>query len=73
MGQFKLEQEVLLRVLRAHGFRVIRQRGSHEQWEGVVDGRRRVVTVDLSYPELFGFVLASIIKQSGLPKSAFKK
>ena len=73
MGQFKLEREALLRVLQAHGFRVIRQRGSHRQWEGLIEGRRRVVTVDLSYRELFGFVLASIIKQSSFPKSAFKK
>lgn len=35
----------VIRVLTDSGFRQIRQRGSHRQFEGFVNGRRRLVTV----------------------------
>lgn len=40
------------KILKRAGFKKVRQEGSHEQWEGVTDGKRRIVTVDtLGSPE----------------------
>ena len=35
----------VVRLLRAHGFVLNRQKGSHQQFRGVVRGQRRLVTV----------------------------
>ena len=61
-----------MEILRTHGFVLKRQVASHQQWEGVVDGRRRLVTVDASYPEFSGWLLNRMIHQSGLPKAIFR-
>lgn len=61
-----------IRILEEHGFRLKRTRGSHRQFEGVVNGQRRLVTVagkegdDLARP-----TLASIARQSALPGRVF--
>jgi predicted RNA binding protein YcfA (HicA-like mRNA interferase family) len=57
-----------------HGFALIRQQGSHRHYQGYVDGRRRIVT--LAYhsrnEDVLPKTLASIIRQSGLPKRLFR-
>lgn len=62
------------KLLIDHGFGLIRQSSSHRQFEGFVDGKRRMVT--LSYHSRNEDVLkknfASIIRQSGLPKRLFR-
>jgi predicted RNA binding protein YcfA (HicA-like mRNA interferase family) len=68
MGRFVLSQREVLRILRGHGFTPTSQRGSHQYWEK--PGYK--VTVDVKYPEYSGWLLASMIRQSGLPKSAFR-
>ena len=37
----------VIRVLKALGFSSKRTRGDHQQWEGHISGKRRVVTVQL--------------------------
>ena len=61
-------------ILAAHGFAVVRERGSHKQYQGVVDGRTMLVTVDYSQPgeDIQPRNLASMIRQSGLPKKLFR-
>jgi predicted RNA binding protein YcfA (HicA-like mRNA interferase family) len=57
-------------LLRRAGFTHKRTTGSHEQWEGYVDGLRRVVTLDVN-DEPFtakSLSLKSMIRQSGLGK-----
>ena len=62
----------VVRVLTDHGFRLKRWKGSHRQFEGVVSGQRCLVTVagkegdDVARP-----TLASIARQSGLPRRVF--
>lgn len=62
-------------ILEDHEFRLIRQDGSHRQYEGFHDGQRRMVTVafhrsgDVILPK----TLASMIRQSGLPKKLFRR
>jgi predicted RNA binding protein YcfA (HicA-like mRNA interferase family) len=64
----------VLRILLDNGFEQARQRGSHRTYKGVVGGQTRIVT--LSHHSLNDDVLpktlASIIRQSGLPKSLFR-
>ena len=61
------------RILGNAGFALKRTTGGHEHWEGYVDGKRRLVTID---PKLSPFtsrsrVLNRMIRQSGLGKSGF--
>lgn len=68
-----LEVQDVRRVLTAHDFEHKRTRGSHEQWEGYVDGIRRVVTVDANDApfQARSRSLKSIIRHSGIPKRDF--
>ena len=72
LGSLTLSRDAFVRILQAHGFTLKRQVASHQQWEGVVSGHRRLVTVDASYREFSGWLLATMIRQSGLPKSIFR-
>jgi predicted RNA binding protein YcfA (HicA-like mRNA interferase family) len=64
----------VLKILHAHGFELARQRGSHHTYKAMVDGQMRVVT--LSHHSLNDDIMpknmASIIRQSGLPKNLFR-
>ncbi|MCY4593377.1 MAG: type II toxin-antitoxin system HicA family toxin [Bryobacterales bacterium] len=61
-----------IRILEEHGFRLKRTRGSHRQFEGVVSGQRRLVTVaGKEGDELARPTLASIARQSALPGRVF--
>ena len=68
MGRFVLSQRDFVRILQTHGFRPTSQRGSHQYWER--PGFK--VTVDIKYPDYSGWLLQSMLLQSGLPKSAFR-
>ncbi|WP_123656737.1 type II toxin-antitoxin system HicA family toxin [Salinisphaera japonica] len=62
-------------ILNENGFEQTRQKGSHCQFAGMIGGRKRLVTVachKLSDDVKKG-TLASIRRQSGLPKKAFRK
>jgi predicted RNA binding protein YcfA (HicA-like mRNA interferase family) len=63
-----------IQLLEAHGFTEARQKGSHRQFEGMIDGRRRMVTVAYHSvnDEIVPKTLASMIRQSGLPKELFR-
>ena len=63
----------VVRVLEKNGFRFVRQRGSHRRYEGTVDGRAQLVTVaGKNSDELTQETLASIRRQSGLPRRSFR-
>jgi len=53
-----------------HGFECVRTRGAHRQYRGVVAGETKLVTVDCSQfgEDITAKKLASMIRQSGLPK-----
>ncbi len=57
-------------LLTRAGFYLKRTRGSHEQWEGYVDGVRRLVTVDANSEPFTprNPITKSMIRQSGLGK-----
>lgn len=64
----------IVRLLRDHGFELLRQDGSHRQYEGQVGGRRRLVTVAFhsANDDVAPKTLGSIIRQSSLPRAAFR-
>lgn len=63
-----------VRIIEAHGFAFDRQRGSHRQFKGTIAGRVELVTVDFSQPgqDISPRNLASMIRQSCLPKKLFR-
>ena len=62
----------VVRILEDHGFRRKRWKGSHRQFERVVSGQRRLVTVaGKEGDEVARPTLASITRQSGLPARVF--
>ncbi len=64
----------VIRVLNAHGFRLVRQRGSHRHFQGVVEGRRHMVTVPGKGGEdLKPGTLSAIRQQSELPRHLFRQ
>lgn len=72
MGKLRvLSGRDVCRILEQHGFRLVRQRGSH-----IVMQRRTdlgTVTVPVpDHPELRIGTLQSIIRQSGVPRIAFE-
>ena len=63
----------VMRVLTDNGFRLVRQTGSHRQFEGFVDGRRRLATVaGKESAHVKADTLDSIRQQSGLPRKLFR-
>ncbi len=76
MGRKKwrpLKVRDIRKVLKAHNFTKKSQEGSHEQWEGYVNGLRRMVTVP-DYQEIGDKdLIKSIIDQSGLSRDLFYK
>lgn len=64
----------VIRILREHGFKLTRQRGSHRHFAGFYDQQRRLVTVPgTDGEELPKGTLAAIRRQSGLPRRLFRK
>ena len=61
----------VIRVLDALGFVHKRTRGSHAQYEGFINGQRRVVTVDEARKEVDYNLLPEIIAQSGVGRDEF--
>ena len=64
----------VIEVLVRNGFQLTRQKGSHRIYQGVVDGQMRlaVVSAHRESDDVKPGTLASIIRQSGLPKRLFR-
>jgi predicted RNA binding protein YcfA (HicA-like mRNA interferase family) len=60
-------------ILQALGFKLKRQHGSHQHYEGLAeDGKtRRIVTVDCSVDEFWEELMKSMIRQSGWERKKF--
>lgn len=60
-------------ILGRAGFVLKRTKSSHEHWEGYVNGKREMVTVDTGVGEFApnNWLTSSMIRQSGLAKKTF--
>ena len=67
-----LSGQEVRKVLEAHGFQLVRQRGSHMVMQQVIEGGTITVPVP-DHAELRIGTLRSIIRQSGLAVEAFCK
>ena len=67
-----LSGQEVCRVLEAHGFQNVRQRGSHIVMQKSEDGGTTTIPVP-EHSELRTGTLRSIIRQSGLVVDAFRK
>jgi predicted RNA binding protein YcfA (HicA-like mRNA interferase family) len=65
----------VVRILVQNGFELTRQRGSYRRYRSTVEGRTRLVTIAFhrENDEVLPETLASIIRQSGLPKKLFRR
>ena len=59
------------KILKRHGFVLSRQKGSHQQFVGFVDGKKRRVTVIANQKSFAPGTLKSMIRQSGLSEEGF--
>ena len=63
-----------IRILEAQGFHLKRQTGSHRQFEGIVGGLRRLVTVaGKAGDDISDATFSSIRRQSGLRRRVFRR
>ena len=67
----RLSGRDVCKILEAHGFARVRQRGSHIVMQKRSEQMTTTVPVP-DHPELKTGTLASIIRQSGLPKALFE-
>lgn len=63
-----------IRLLTQNGYVLVRQKGSHRQYEGWVDDERHLVTIAChsENEDILPHTLQSIIRQSGLSKKLFR-
>ena len=66
-----LSGEEACRILEAHGFQRVRQRGSHIVMQKRTEDTTTTVPVPL-HSELRRGTLQSIVRQSGVPRAAFE-
>ncbi len=71
MSDFFLTYEEIKEILEYLNFSIKRTASSHQQWGGVVDNKFRLVTVDTNYNEYRGWVMSSMLHQSGVNKKKF--
>lgn len=71
MGKLRiLSGRDVCRILEQHGFQLVRQRGSHIVMQRRTDGGTITVPVP-DHAEIRIGTLQAIIRQSGIPRSAF--
>jgi predicted RNA binding protein YcfA (HicA-like mRNA interferase family) len=72
-GPPPLHRDEIIAILQAAGFafKPTKGRSPHDKYEGRIRGQVRIVLISRSYDEVSGWVLASIIKQSGMTKKEF--
>ena len=73
MGKLRiLSGREVCRILEQHGFRIVRQRGSHMVMQRKTDSGTITVPIP-DHPEIRIGTLQSIIRQSGITRSAFEQ
>ncbi|UVT15751.1 MAG: type II toxin-antitoxin system HicA family toxin [Nitrospira sp.] len=72
MGKLRiLSGREVCRILEQHSFQLVRQRGSHMVMQRRTDGDTVTIPVP-DHPEIRIGTLQAIIRQSGIPRTAFE-
>ena len=66
-----LSSKDIEKVLKRHGFVLSRQKGSHQQFVGMIRGEKRRVTVIVNQKSFAPGTLKSMIRQSGIAEAEF--
>jgi predicted RNA binding protein YcfA (HicA-like mRNA interferase family) len=61
----------VLDILKSNGFVLRNIEGNHHQYTGIIQGQKRIVTVDKSELPFDAFLIKSMILQSGLSRVQF--
>ena len=67
-----LSSKDIEKVLKRHGFVLSRQKGSHQQFVGMIHGEKRRVTVVANQKSFAPGTFKSMIRQSGLAEEEFR-
>ena len=67
-----LSSQEIGKILTRNGFILSRQKGSHQQFVGLIHGQRRRVTVIANQKSFAPGTLKSMIRQSGLSEEEFR-
>ncbi|MBN1405897.1 MAG: hypothetical protein JW946_05200 [Candidatus Omnitrophica bacterium] len=62
MGNLVISQKKFIEILKQHNFCFKCQVSSHQSWEGIVGGKRHLVSVDVKFAQYSGWLLASMIR-----------
>ena len=67
-----LSSQEIGKILTRNGFILSRQKGSHQQFVGLIHGQRRRVTVIANQKSFAPGTFKSMIRQSGLSEEEFR-
>lgn len=73
MPRANLSSKDVERVLRRNGFQLVSQKGSHQQFKGIAEGKKRRVTVLANKKDFDIKTFRSMVRQSGLREEEFFK
>jgi predicted RNA binding protein YcfA (HicA-like mRNA interferase family) len=73
MPRVNLSSKDVERVLRRNGFQLASQKGSHQQFRGILEGKKRRVTVLANKKDFDIKTFKSMVRQSGLGEEKFFK
>lgn len=71
MPRVNISSKDIERLLRKHGLQIIGQKGSHQQFKGIIKGKKRRVTVLANKKDFDLKTFQSIVRQSGLEENDF--
>ena len=71
MPKLVISQKNFIGILQEYGFYHKRTHSSHQTWEGFHHNKKWLVQVDTNYNPYSGWLLNSMIRQSGLDKRIF--
>jgi len=71
MPRVNISSKDIERILKKYGFKIVGQKGSHQQFKGIINGKKRRVTVLANKKDFDIKTFESMVRQSGLNKNDF--
>jgi len=72
MPRINISSKEVERVLRKHGFQIVgRKGGSHQQFKGIINAKKRRVTVLANKKDFDIKTFRSMVRQSGIKENDF--
>jgi predicted RNA binding protein YcfA (HicA-like mRNA interferase family) len=71
MPRVNISSKDIERILKKYGFKIVGKKGSHQQFKGIINGKKRRVTVLANKKDFDIKTFESMVRQSGLNKNDF--